>query len=349
SNLTTDDNGEITVSNLSPGEYSFKEITAPTGYDKTEIPWDFTIEKDLPQKITITAENTKSPLIPTTGSAKIIKQDSESGKTLAGAEFSLISETGETLQSKLTTNKDGELEIDNLAPGNYLIQETKAPEGYQLEETAWQFEIKADDSTQITVIAENTKLKPIEPDIGAVRLIKTDSENGNRLSGAVFSLVDADGQVVQADLTTDDNGEIFVDNLVPGTYSFKETSAPEGYELAEHSWEFQIEQKQTDAVKVYAENTPLTTDDASFLPDSETTFDENGEETTFLIDDNLIEERKPKQKGADDSKTTSEQKIASNQEVKILPATGDDSNAMKFIFGGFATLLSLMYLNKKTK
>lgn len=349
SNLTTDDNGEITVSNLSPGEYSFKEITAPTGYDKTEIPWDFIIEKDQPQKITITAENTKSPLIPTTGSAKIIKQDSESGKTLAGAEFSLISETGETLQSKLTTNKDGELEIDNLAPGNYLIQETKAPEGYQLEETAWQFEIKADDSTQITVIAENTKLKPIEPDIGAVRLIKTDSENGNRLSGAVFSLVDADGQVVQADLTTDDNGEIFVDNLVPGTYSFKETSAPEGYELAEHSWEFQIEQKQTDAVKVYAENTPLTTDDASFLPDSETTFDENGEETTFLIDDNLIEERKQKQKGADDSKTTSEQKIASNQEVKILPATGDDSNAMKFIFGGFATLLSLMYLNKKTK
>ncbi|MCH3087222.1 hypothetical protein K3W90_14720, partial [Listeria monocytogenes] len=77
--------------------------------------WECTIAPHQPEKITITAENTKLAPIPEAGSVKIIKQDSENGVRLAGAEFSLIAENGETLQTNLKPDEAGELEVNNLA------------------------------------------------------------------------------------------------------------------------------------------------------------------------------------------------------------------------------------------
>ncbi|EDN8098732.1 LPXTG cell wall anchor domain-containing protein, partial [Listeria monocytogenes] len=323
SNLTTDANGEITVTNLAPGKYSFKETKAPEGYELATDVWEFTIAPNQPEKITITAENTKLALIPDAGSVKIIKQDSENGVRLAGAEFSLIAENGETLQTNLKTDEAGELEVNNLAPGNYRIQETKAPDGYQLESTPWQFEIVANDTSQVTVIAENAKLEPDISETGAVRLIKTDSETGTRLSGAVFSLLDESGKVIQANLTTDENGEIFIDGLTPGNYSLKETKAPDGYELAEQPWNFQIVKGQVDAVIIKAENSPIIANGAISFEGDETDKPESIE----------IPVRKT------DTLAT---------EVTKLPQTGDKTSFPRVILGGSAVLMSLLYLRKKS-
>ncbi|EAF2765256.1 LPXTG cell wall anchor domain-containing protein [Listeria monocytogenes] len=323
SNLTTDANGEITVTNLAPGKYSFKETKAPEGYELASDVWEFTIAPNQPEKITITAENTKLAPIPDAGSVKIIKQDSENGVRLAGAEFSLIAENGETLQTNLKTDEAGELEVNNLAPGNYRIQETKAPDGYQLESTPWQFEIVANDTSQVTVIAENAKLEPDVAETGAVRLIKTDSETGTRLSGAVFSLLDESGKVIQANLTTDENGEIFIDGLKPGNYSLKETKAPDGYELAEQPWNFQIVKGQVDAVIIKAENSPIIANGAISFEGDETDKPESIE----------IPVRKT------DTLAT---------EVTKLPQTGDKTSFPGVILGGSAVLMSLLYLRKKS-
>ncbi|NVQ51297.1 collagen binding domain-containing protein [Listeria monocytogenes] len=323
SNLTTDANGEITVTNLAPGKYSFKETKAPEGYELATDVWEFTIAPNQPEKITITAENTKLAPIPDAGSVKIIKQDSENGVRLAGAEFSLIAENGETLQTNLKTDEAGELEVNNLAPGNYRIQETKAPDGYQLESTPWQFEIVANDTSQVTVIAENAKLEPDISETGAVRLIKTDSETGTRLSGAVFSLLDESGKVIQANLTTDENGEIFIDGLTPGNYSLKETKAPDGYELAEQPWNFQIVKGQVDAVIIKAENSPIIANGAISFEGDETDKPESIE----------IPVRKT------DTLAT---------EVTKLPQTGDKTSFPRVILGGSAVLMSLLYLRKKS-
>ncbi|WP_131801850.1 prealbumin-like fold domain-containing protein, partial [Bacillus mobilis] len=45
SNLTTDKDGKISVSDLRPGDYQFVETKAPTHYDLNQNPIKFTVEK----------------------------------------------------------------------------------------------------------------------------------------------------------------------------------------------------------------------------------------------------------------------------------------------------------------
>ena len=87
-------------------------------------------------------------------------------KTLAGAEFKLVDETGKVLKEKLTTDKAGKIKFTDLAPGKYHFIETKAPNGYQLDETPVPFKIEtviAGQPNVIEVTAWNTAVDPVEP------------------------------------------------------------------------------------------------------------------------------------------------------------------------------------------
>lgn len=65
---------------------------------------------------------------------------------------------------------------------------------------------------------------------GAVVLTKKETEKSDKfLAGAVFELRTKDGTVIKRGLTTDETGQITVENLVPGEYEFVETEAPAGY------------------------------------------------------------------------------------------------------------------------
>ncbi|WP_280634368.1 prealbumin-like fold domain-containing protein, partial [Clostridium perfringens] len=68
-------------------------------------------------------------------------------------------------------------------------------------------------------------------DIGKVVLTKKDSQNGNVLKGAVFNLQNQKGEDIKTNLTTDENGQIVLNDLAPGDYQFVEIEAPNGYEL----------------------------------------------------------------------------------------------------------------------
>ncbi|PES93787.1 hypothetical protein CN505_31475, partial [Bacillus cereus] len=65
------------------------------------------------------------------GSLQVIKKDAESGKVLAGAEFKLKNEAGQVVGEAKTTDKDGVVKFENVVPGKYTLEETKAPEGYK--------------------------------------------------------------------------------------------------------------------------------------------------------------------------------------------------------------------------
>ncbi|MGJ0468525.1 prealbumin-like fold domain-containing protein, partial [Listeria monocytogenes] len=151
----------------------------------------------------------------------------------------------------------------------------------------------------------------------------TDSETGTRLSDAVFSLLDESGKVIQANLTTDENGEIFIDGLTPGNYSLKETKAPDGYELAEQPWNFQIVKGQVDAVIVKAENTPIAA---------------NG---TISFEGDGTDEPKSIEIPSRETNVTP-------TEITKLPETGDSSPFSKVILGEGAVLMSLLYFRKKS-
>lgn len=82
---------------------------------------------------------------------KIIKQDKETQERLENVEFNILDSNKQIIYSNLKTNKDGEIEIENLIPGSYYIQEVSTREGYLLSEDLIEFDISLNEELTITI------------------------------------------------------------------------------------------------------------------------------------------------------------------------------------------------------
>nr|WP_246384259.1 SpaA isopeptide-forming pilin-related protein [Gracilibacillus halotolerans] len=243
SELVTDEEGKINVSELKPGNYQFIEVVAPFGYDLDATPIPFTIERARTTSdvytVEVEAENELS-----TGSVELVKVDIDNERApLEGVTFELQDRSGNVLQAGLTTDADGRIVVSNLKPGNYQFVETEAAFGYDLDTTPVTFTIEKGQAEILTLSVEN------ELSTGSVELIKVDVDNDNApLESVTFELQDEDGNVLQAGLTTDEEGRIVVSDLKPGNYQFVETEAAFGYDLDPTPIEFTIEIGQVETV-----------------------------------------------------------------------------------------------------
>ena len=232
----TDDKGIALFKDLPDGEYELEETETLPGYIKSDTKKVFKIhngeikEDNNPlQNSTITIENEFSHI-----PVKLIKKD-RSGRLLEGAEFDLYKVDAEgknpVKHGSYTSNSKGEVEVLDLKEeGNYYFIETKAPNGYQLDKEKYEFEAKKGEVIELEIYNERIPT-PIYK--GSAQLTKVDAESNYPLAGAVFKLVNAKGEVVKEGLTTDENGQLRVDDLDLGQYSFVETKAPTGYVLDE--------------------------------------------------------------------------------------------------------------------
>ncbi|MGP4064266.1 SpaA isopeptide-forming pilin-related protein [Oceanobacillus sp. M65] len=243
--LTTNKNGQIEVTNLKPGFYTFIETKAPFGHELDGSPIVFEIEFNQQTQETVTKENER-----TTSAVELTKKG-EDDKLLEGVVFELQDDSGNTLQEDLVTNVDGTLQVDHLKPGNYQFVETASIPGYDLDPTAHTFTIELGPKTTVEVEAVN------ELTTGSVVLSKIGEEN-EALRGAVFELQDAEGSILQSDLITNEAGEIEVLDLKPGSYQFVETKAPFGHDLDATPVSFEIEFNQQEQLKVKKENSRST-------------------------------------------------------------------------------------------
>jgi len=236
-NLTSDKDGKVSIDGLAPGDYSFVETQATSGYILNTTPANFTIssEEEGEQKVVIASDN----FINYQGSAELIKHDSK-GQALEGAVFKVIDADGKTVKENLTSDKDGKVSIDGLSPGDYSFVETQAPTGYILNTSQVDFTISAKEEGQPHVVVASDNFINYQ---GSAELIKHDSK-GNSLSGAVFKVIDADGQTVKENLVSDKEGKVLIKDLVPGKYSFVETQAPTGYILNTSQVDFTISGKE---------------------------------------------------------------------------------------------------------
>ena len=82
----------------------------------------------------------------------IIKKDETGIKRLQGVEFELLDENKNILYTGLTTNENGEIEINNLLPGTYYIRETRTLEGYELYDKPIKIELDLNEEITINVI-----------------------------------------------------------------------------------------------------------------------------------------------------------------------------------------------------
>ena len=227
---TTDKFGEITFKDLLIGSYIVKETNAPEGYicDDNE----YTINIDTNGKTYTVSNEPDGKLFlnkPIKGSICIIKTDEAMKLELAGAEFTLYDNNKEAILTK-TTGIDGNIVFENLVYGNYFVKETKAPEGYIIDNNMYEINIDTDGKMySVSNVSDNTVFINI-PIRGNISVIKTNEDKTINLEGAEFTLYDSNGNVVKAALT-DKNGSITFKNLIYGKYIIKETKAPIGFAI----------------------------------------------------------------------------------------------------------------------
>lgn len=112
--------------------------------------------------------------------------------------------------------------------GTVTMQETKAPEGYLLNNEIFVVKVKPEGNDEIL----NTYQEPIVPEQvikGKIRIAKKDKDTGKviQVAGTVFDIY-FNGQKVSS-MTTDETGYAVSEPLAYGEYVIKEAKAPNGY------------------------------------------------------------------------------------------------------------------------
>ncbi|MEW5205727.1 SpaA isopeptide-forming pilin-related protein, partial [Bacillus cereus] len=239
--LKTDEKGFSVPQTLAPGTYKVYETVAPEGYQKLTSPVEITLQAG--ETKTIEIKNTMQK-----GQIEVKKIDSENGeKPLANAEFDIVKDG--VVVEHIVTDKDGKAISKPLAPGKYILKETKAPEGYQLKETEFEVNVTGDGIFPIQV--ENAMV-----DKGNIEITKLDKENRAVLAGVEFEVQDEKDEVVRK-VVTDKDGKANVSDLSVGKYKLVETKSLPGYKNLAEPVPFEITKGMTKALVIKVENEQL--------------------------------------------------------------------------------------------
>ncbi|MCA5587372.1 prealbumin-like fold domain-containing protein [Finegoldia magna] len=147
--------GILEFIDLEPGTYTLQEAQAPEGFIKSNRRWqvvvydtgNVVINEVGGRGTSFTGKDTI--LIPVSnkpsgGDFKVYKKDS-TGKALPGAKFKITKHNDTSFTPiEAASNANGVVEFKNLTQGTYIIEETKAPDGYRKLDKKWVLVVDAE-------------------------------------------------------------------------------------------------------------------------------------------------------------------------------------------------------------
>ena len=261
-NLTTGENGSVTLKNLHLGTYVVKEAKAPdnfyNGNEEKSVTLTYAGQNKEVVFADVTFNNERQK-----AAVSVVKQDKDTRKPLKGGIFALYASDDirnadgtvvvkkGTLIEKATTGADGTAKFTADLPigYSYSVKEDQAPEGYvRNTEDVYTFKFSYTNDKEATVSFAHTFSN--DRVTAKINLYKVDKETGKAvpqgdatLKGAVYGLYaredivhpdGATGTIYKAgeqvaSLTTDDKGQASVNGLYLGKYYVKEITPPIGY------------------------------------------------------------------------------------------------------------------------
>ena len=223
------------------GNYQIVEITAPNGYllDPTPISVSFTYPGPQVAWQVVAGEKSNQPT-----TVAITKQDLTNGQELPGALLT-VTDTGGKELHKWTSTTEPHVIRGLALDTEYRLTELKPAPGYAFAETIT-FKLQQATSedgsllpqTDVYLLGETGKWVLLDDetivmqdDVTKVEIHKTDIVSGEELPGAHLEIHDADGELIDAWISTDEPH--FIEKLPAGDYTLTETLAPDGYAVAE--------------------------------------------------------------------------------------------------------------------
>ncbi|MBD2861558.1 SpaA isopeptide-forming pilin-related protein [Paenibacillus oceani] len=237
---TTDINGLLKYENLALGTYILTEIVAPYGYELDPTEREIVLDVANTEATGYNEYEVKNK-VRTTGDLIIKKVDADNTSTvMQGAQFKLEHKASNGTRTSVTsatyaTDINGLVKYEDLAFGTYILTETVAPYGYELDST--EREIVLTVANTETTGYHEFEVKNKARTTGDLIIKKVDADNTSTvLQGAQFKLEHKASNgtrttVTGATYTTDINGLLKYEDLVFGTYILTEIVAPSGYEL----------------------------------------------------------------------------------------------------------------------
>ena len=214
--------GSFSFAKVPYGNWIVREIEAPTGFVLDDTSYEVNIsENEQVVEIEITNEYIH-------GNIQLTKVDADyPDNKLTGATFEVYRDVngdgklddGDELIGNLKETSTGIYEMKELLYGKYLVRETKAPDGFELDKGVYSVFIENDETTynvenKAGVGFINQAMK------GNLKIKKTSSDG--KVEGFTFRVTGENGY--DRSFTTDKNGEIFIEGLRIGEYTVSEVS-----------------------------------------------------------------------------------------------------------------------------
>ncbi len=230
--MTTTSGSNLEIKDLPVGDYTVV-VVAPNGYVESGKEIDATLENSTETKITVTAGRTTKAEAELTriGALTVTVVDKADPTTVVPGVVVTVYDSANALVGGGTTNKDGQVVVNNLPAGSYTATYTKFASGSSSAQI-YDLSTDKDDTTEIATITATedgkAQLEVIKA-TGDLTVIVKDEKTGDPIDGAIVEITAPDG--TKTEYTTDDSGKIELPDQDLGKYTVEVKDVPDDYNM----------------------------------------------------------------------------------------------------------------------